>query len=677
MSPSAKESTHPVACIDNPTQPKSHSCSATQTEPRAAAFAAAIAEGESTRPFSQIRVLPDSSRQIELRVAAIAAVLAAEREQEAAAKEGQEAAGEEEEAGVTSLEDPTIEEITALLTNALPSVPDARLIIASSRYPDNAIGDPSIVVLSQTAKNRVTFGVIQGTRNVDFYMRLPFDSRSTSVELVLQIIYDPGSDDCLLVNRTSTTVCLTSHSSSPPHRARVEWKGWQAIQPGMWRVSVGGDEGDANETHLAEFLLLGRQFTVSIYKANDAQQEKRAADDDAGGNPTKRQRLENNRTEVVQVQSPAKPAIDLGPVVANTDGTENYHQLSPSSVREMVNKAAIPILDLTDGETAVIQTASQPENATNSTDTYQLRRVKYIGATLSTSVFACRHSKVSGTVVAKVPRHAGGPVPKLASFAEVWKREDGFLEKISHVSLIALPPFLPSTMLPKFSPNLAQRNIVSLLASDARMLVMYLEPLPSSLFRGLKATYEISDIHKILYDISSALSYLAAQPIIHNDIKPFNITYSPSRGAVLIDFGMATHHENQRTGGSPWYLPPEFRRLDKRGPPGDVWSLGITMLYVLGNIELPERIVKGWPIHGLSQPGDSRQQMKGWLDFIARSRAELHQVDGGGTREKIEYIVFNMLEEQAELRIKAESITAALDALALNSTDQPTISRRK
>lgn len=70
--------------------------------------------------------------------------------------------------------------------------------------------------------------------------------------------------------------------------------------------------------------------------------------------------------------------------------------------------------------------------------------------------------------------------------------------------------------------------------------------------------------------------------IIHNDIKPANITYSPLHGPVLIDFGLATSaNEIMMTGGTPWYVPPDLIVEQQRGAPGDVWALGITMLYVL------------------------------------------------------------------------------------------------
>jgi serine/threonine protein kinase len=84
-----------------------------------------------------------------------------------------------------------------------------------------------------------------------------------------------------------------------------------------------------------------------------------------------------------------------------------------------------------------------------------------------------------------------------------------------------------------------QRNIVSLKAFDGRAFALYLEHLPPSLNAVRESPFDLSDAKTILHDISSALAYLSKQEIIHYDIKPANIAYSPGRGAVLMDFGMA------------------------------------------------------------------------------------------------------------------------------------------
>lgn len=64
-------------------------------------------------------------------------------------------------------------------------------------------------------------------------------------------------------------------------------------------------------------------------------------------------------------------------------------------------------------------------------------------------------------------------------------------------------------------------------AFDGRLFAMYMEHLPRSLARGVRSPFTPSDASTIHRDISSTLSYLVTQKVIHNDIKPGNIAYSP------------------------------------------------------------------------------------------------------------------------------------------------------
>ncbi|KAJ0123555.1 Serine/threonine-protein kinase tousled-like 2 [Diaporthe amygdali] len=111
--------------------------------------------------------------------------------------------------------------------------------------------------------------------------------------------------------------------------------------------------------------------------------------------------------------------------------------------------------------------------------------------------------------------------------------------------------------------NLQHPCIAGLLGYDSRILSLYVELKPAmdlksphwcaqqgesspGFFRG-----EMTDAVRILKDMSSALAYLDGQGIVHNDIKPGNILYTPApweasgafsasgNGAVLIDFGLA------------------------------------------------------------------------------------------------------------------------------------------
>jgi serine/threonine protein kinase len=147
----------------------------------------------------------------------------------------------------------------------------------------------------------------------------------------------------------------------------------------------------------------------------------------------------------------------------------------------------------------------------------------------------------------------------------------------------------------------------------------------------------------------------------HNDIKPANITNSPKRGAVLIDFEMAqfTHDQTSR-GGTPWYMPPEFATSARRGAPGDVWALGVTMLYVLGKTGLPERMVAPWQIAEVrDKTGQAYRQMMAWVDSVAGIRERLDREDA------VEGLVCQMLEEAPNSRVRAERASALIEAHTL------------
>ncbi|KAI8216696.1 hypothetical protein K4K54_012514 [Colletotrichum sp. SAR 10_86] len=73
-------------------------------------------------------------------------------------------------------------------------------------------------------------------------------------------------------------------------------------------------------------------------------------------------------------------------------------------------------------------------------------------------------------------------------------------------------------------------------------------------------TLNVDEAAQILGDMSAAVAYVHGQGIVHNDIKPANILFKPSRGAVLIDFGLSSELKDTavHVGGSPWYIPPEI-----------------------------------------------------------------------------------------------------------------------
>ena len=201
---------------------------------------------------------------------------------------------------------------------------------------------------------------------------------------------------------------------------------------------------------------------------------------------------------------------------------------------------------------------------------------------------------------------------------------------------------------------------MSLKSLDGRLFALYVENLPSSLNQGLNSPFAPSDANTILRDMSSALAYLKLEGIAHNDIKPANITYSLQRGAVLIDFGLATHiDEPMSRGGTPWYMPPEFAYgTQSRNVSGDIWALGVTMLYVLHKIPLPDMVGKGWLIRDvMKEASDARQKMEAWLTEIEDVRKHLDHAN------VIERQVYKMLEPRINSRVQAaQNVTAFEEA---------------
>lgn len=96
---------------------------------------------------------------------------------------------------------------------------------------------------------------------------------------------------------------------------------------------------------------------------------------------------------------------------------------------------------------------------------------------------------------------------------------------------------------------------------------------------------------EILTDICLGLHHMHLRNIVHMDIKPDNVFMTGSMSVKMGDFGLAgragdsSHFQE----GDPAYLPPEVfsaKSFDKRA---DIYSFGMTILYVGCDYEFPSR----------------------------------------------------------------------------------------
>ena len=91
---------------------------------------------------------------------------------------------------------------------------------------------------------------------------------------------------------------------------------------------------------------------------------------------------------------------------------------------------------------------------------------------------------------------------------------------------------------------------------------------------------------QIMVQIVDAISYshMQAKPVLHLDLKPANIMIKPNGVIKVIDFGISRQSDQVNHSmfvGSPYYMSPEQVNNSFVTQLSDIYSLGITMYYLL------------------------------------------------------------------------------------------------
>jgi serine/threonine protein kinase len=135
-----------------------------------------------------------------------------------------------------------------------------------------------------------------------------------------------------------------------------------------------------------------------------------------------------------------------------------------------------------------------------------------------------------------------------------------------------------------------------------------------------EGVFDAARVREFLIDLLGILQVVHTQGVIHRDIKPYNIMRRRTdRKLVLIDFGIAKQAEaNPATGtsiGSLGYSPLEQFWGGKAYPASDLYSLGVTAIYLMSGISPHQILVR---LLEDSPPDRAHAWVEEWRKYIKK-----------------------------------------------------------
>lgn len=270
-----------------------------------------------------------------------------------------------------------------------------------------------------------------------------------------------------------------------------------------------------------------------------------------------------------------------------------------------------------------------------------MKQTLAIGATLQGKSFTYRIEKILGqgsfgiTYLATTSVNVGGELGNLSTTMQVAIKEF-FMRDINDRHDSSVTGGSQSVLFENYKrkfvreaqnlSTLVHPHIIKVLESfEANNTAYYVMEFcdGGSLDRKINAEGCLSEDVALGYfkQLSSALSYMHSNKMLHLDIKPGNVMLRANNTAVLIDFGLSKQYDDNGDpesstsvgGGTPGYAPIEqnnYKESHEFPVTMDVYALGATLFKMLVGVRPPEAselFNEGFPVQKLRAKGVSER----------------------------------------------------------------------